>query len=82
MESANNDSIIWFSVPGGVQGFDLETVNKIIDEYNRNRLYKYGSFIDYFSYKMGVSIYHFSALWNISNNVTNKLHKIKGNNID
>ena len=77
MKKLLHDDYIFFSVPGGVIGFHYDDVNNIIDDYNRKKLYNYGSFIDYFNYIRNTSIYCFSALWNENRTAVNHLHNIK-----
>ena len=36
------DQYVWLSVPGGVEGWDLDELNSKIDFYNRNGLFRFG----------------------------------------
>ena len=82
MKKLLHDDFIFFSVPGGVSGVHYEEVNKIIDEYNKQELYRYSEFMDYFNYSMqrngrNETYYHFNALWNEGRTGITKMHKIK-----
>lgn len=82
MKKLLHDDYIFFSVPGGVSGIHYEEVNKIIDRYNKDEIYHYSSFIDYFNYCMqqegsNTTYYNFSCLWNEGRTGITKMHTIK-----
>lgn len=73
------DSKVWLTVPGGVEGWDVDELNSRIDEWNSpdNAVVRsLGDFFGWLSYMEGRDIYGFSALWH--SKLMSNLHRIKG----
>lgn len=72
------DSKVWLSVPGGVEGWDIDDLNKCIDEWNSpsNKLVRsLGTFFQWLSYHEGRTINGFS-FW--KSKLDSQVHPIKG----
>lgn len=73
------DSRVWLKVPGGVEGWDVDELNKRIDQWNspNNAMVRsLGNFFDWLSYEEGRYIYGFDFLWHSKQ--LSKLHRING----
>ena len=69
---------IWLSVPGGVEGVNLEWINERITYFNCNLSAYDVDFWEWLSWDTGESFYGFSAFWNYGNPLFSKVNQIKG----
>ena len=75
MKKLYRHQFIWLSCPGYVTGWTLDELNKYINQYNREQIYKYGNFFDWLNWMTGNREYYigFSAIWNENNPLLSKL---------
>lgn len=64
---------IWLRCPGSVVGVSISWLNSRIDQFNREKLFKYGTFWEWLSYTEGELYYGIS----FHTEETSEIHKIK-----
>ena len=72
------DSKIWLRITGGVEGWDLDDLNRYIDRWNgpdMKCVRSWGNFWEWLSYERGYEIHGFSALW--WSELCSRIHTIK-----
>ena len=72
------DTKVWLTIDGGVEGWDVDELNRYIDKWNSSEfkmIRSLGYFFQWLSHERGYRIYGFNLLW--KSRLDSLVHRIK-----